>query len=184
MILTAVKTLLAQAAGRCLHYSLNRVRQHELAYRRHRLFRGLRRSLRRDGIGAEFSEEVTDRLPRVGLGVPRRPIYGVPLTCTTLRKIIGGGMPVGCFRRANGRFMEVIAPTGSVIKQAPCRAIRWRWAAGTGYVKTDQPEPGFHDELTVQQPAACGVQEVLTRQALPFVTNPGRRHVWSVFFRS
>ena len=84
---------------------------------------GLRRLCDAHGVVLIFDEVMTGF--RVALG-GAQAYYGVTPDLSTFGKIIGGGMPVGCFggKRA---IMERIARSARSTRLARCRAIHWPW---------------------------------------------------------
>jgi glutamate-1-semialdehyde 2,1-aminomutase len=84
---------------------------------------GLRALCDKHGVVLIFDEVMTGF--RVALGGAQAH-YGVTPDLTTFGKIIGGGMPVGCFggkreiMRASPRWARSTRP-------APCRVTRWPW---------------------------------------------------------
>lgn len=105
---------------------------------------------------------------RVALGGAQAH-YGVTPDLTTFGKIIGGGMPVGCFggKRA---IMEVIAPLGPVYQAGTLSGNPLAMAAGLTTLKLLN-RPGFHAELSdYTSRMLAGLQERADAASIPFVT--------------
>jgi hypothetical protein len=107
-----------------------------------------------------------DRFPRLAR---RRPgHYGVNPDLSTFGKIIGGGMPVGCF----GGKREIMGASprwARSTRPAPCRVTRWHGR------RPDHPalisRPGFHAELTDYTSRLLdGLQQRADAAGIPFVT--------------
>lgn len=105
---------------------------------------------------------------RVALG-GAQAYYGVTPDLTTFGKIIGGGMPVGCFG-GKRQIMEVIAPLGPVYQAGTLSGNPLAMAAGLTTLKLIS-RPGFHDELTdYTSRLLAGMQERADAASVPFVT--------------
>jgi len=104
---------------------------------------GLRRLCDAHGVVLIFDEVMTGF--RVALG-GAQAYYGVTPDLSTFGKIIGGGMPVGCFggKRA---IMEKIAPLGPVYQAGTLSGNPLAMAAGLTSLELIS-RPGFHAELT------------------------------------
>jgi glutamate-1-semialdehyde 2,1-aminomutase len=104
---------------------------------------GLREQCDKHGVVLIFDEVMTGF--RVALG-GAQALYGVKPDLTTFGKIIGGGMPVGCFggKRA---IMQCIAPLGPVYQAGTLSGNPIAMAAGLATLRLIQ-RPGFHAELT------------------------------------
>jgi len=104
---------------------------------------GLRRLCDAHGVVLIFDEVMTGF--RVALG-GAQAYYGVTPDLSTFGKIIGGGMPVGCFggKRA---IMEKIAPLGPVYQAGTLSGNPLAMAAGLTTLELIS-RPGFHAELT------------------------------------
>lgn len=105
---------------------------------------------------------------RVALGGAQAH-YGVTPDLTTFGKIIGGGMPVGCFggKRA---IMQVIAPLGPVYQAGTLSGNPLAMAAGLTTLKLLN-RPGFHAELSdYTSRMLAGLQERADAASIPFVT--------------
>ncbi|MBL4610992.1 glutamate-1-semialdehyde 2,1-aminomutase [Halopseudomonas sp.] len=127
---------------------------------------GLRRLCDEHGVVLIFDEVMTGF--RVALG-GAQAYYGVTPDLTTFGKIIGGGMPVGCFggKRA---IMEVIAPMGPVYQAGTLSGNPLAMAAGLTTLKLLK-RPGFHDELSgYTSRMLAGLQERADAASVPFVT--------------
>jgi glutamate-1-semialdehyde 2,1-aminomutase (EC 5.4.3.8) len=103
---------------------------------------GLRRLCDAHGVVLIFDEVMTGF--RVALG-GAQAYYGVTPDLSTFGKIIGGGMPVGCFggKRA---IMEKIAPLGPVYQAGTLSGNPLAMAAGLTTLELIS-RPGFHAEL-------------------------------------
>ncbi len=127
---------------------------------------GLRRLCDEHGVVLIFDEVMTGF--RVALG-GAQAYYGVTPDLTTFGKIIGGGMPVGCFggKRA---IMEVIAPMGPVYQAGTLSGNPLAMAAGLTTLKLLK-RPSFHDELSgYTSRMLAGLQERADAASVPFVT--------------
>ncbi|MGN2624737.1 glutamate-1-semialdehyde 2,1-aminomutase [Stutzerimonas balearica] len=104
---------------------------------------GLRRLCDAHGVVLIFDEVMTGF--RVALG-GAQAYYGVTPDLSTFGKIIGGGMPVGCFggKRA---IMEKIAPLGPVYQAGTLSGNPLAMAAGLTTLELIS-RPGFHAELS------------------------------------
>jgi|TARA_R110000796_G_scaffold63377_15_gene146778 glutamate-1-semialdehyde 2,1-aminomutase len=127
---------------------------------------GLRSLCDEHGIVLIFDEVMTGF--RVALG-GAQAYYGVTPDLTTFGKIIGGGMPVGCFG-GKRQIMEVIAPLGPVYQAGTLSGNPLAMAAGLTTLKLIS-RPGFHDELTdYTSRLLAGMQERADAASVPFVT--------------
>ena len=127
---------------------------------------GLRAQCDRHGVVLIFDEVMTGF--RVALGGAQAH-YGVTPDLTTFGKIIGGGMPVGCFggKRA---IMECIAPLGPVYQAGTLSGNPLAMAAGLATLRLIQ-RPGFHAELTDYTTRMLqGLQDRADAAGVPFVT--------------
>jgi len=105
---------------------------------------------------------------RVALGGAQER-YDVTPDLSTFGKIIGGGMPVGCFggKRA---IMERIAPLGPVYQAGTLSGNPLAMAAGLTTLKLIN-RPGFHDELTGYTTRMLqGLKQRADAAGIPFVT--------------
>jgi len=104
---------------------------------------GLRSLCDAHGVVLIFDEVMTGF--RVALG-GAQAYYGVTPDLSTFGKIIGGGMPVGCFggKRA---IMEKIAPLGPVYQAGTLSGNPLAMAAGLTTLELIS-RPGFHAELS------------------------------------
>ena len=102
----------------------------------------LRELCSKHGVILIFDEVMTGF--RVALG-GAQALYGVTPDLTTFGKIIGGGMPVGCY---GGRrdLMQQIAPAGPIYQAGTLSGNPVAMAAGLANLKLVQA-PGFYDEL-------------------------------------
>lgn len=127
---------------------------------------GLRQQCDKHGVVLIFDEVMTGF--RVALGGAQTH-YGVTPDLTTFGKIIGGGMPVGCFggKRA---IMERIAPLGPVYQAGTLSGNPLAMAAGLTTLKLIN-RPGFHEELTAYTSRMLqGLKERAEAAGIPFVT--------------
>ena len=127
---------------------------------------GLREQCDKHGVVLIFDEVMTGF--RVALG-GAQAYYGVTPDLTTFGKIIGGGMPVGCFggKRA---IMERIAPLGPVYQAGTVSGNPLAMAAGLTTLKLIN-RPGFHDELTGYTTRMLqGLKQRADAAGIPFVT--------------
>lgn len=127
---------------------------------------GLREQCDKHGVVLIFDEVMTGF--RVALGGAQAH-YGVTPDLTTFGKIIGGGMPVGCFggKRA---IMEYIAPLGPVYQAGTLSGNPLAMAAGLTTLKLIS-RPGFHTELTdYTSRMLAGLQQRADAAGIPFVT--------------
>ncbi len=127
---------------------------------------GLREQCDKHGVVLIFDEVMTGF--RVALGGAQAH-YGVTPDLTTFGKIIGGGMPVGCFggKRA---IMERIAPLGPVYQAGTLSGNPLAMAAGLTTLKLIS-RPGFHAELTDYTTRMLqGLKERAVAAGIPFVT--------------
>jgi len=127
---------------------------------------GLREQCNKHGVVLIFDEVMTGF--RVALGGAQAH-YGVTPDLTTFGKIIGGGMPVGCFggKRA---IMERIAPLGPVYQAGTLSGNPLAMAAGLTTLNLIK-RPGFHAELTDYTTRMLqGLKERAVAAGIPFVT--------------
>ena len=127
---------------------------------------GLREQCDKHGVVLIFDEVMTGF--RVALGGAQAH-YGVTPDLTTFGKIIGGGMPVGCFggKRA---IMERIAPLGPVYQAGTLSGNPLAMAAGLTTLNLIK-RPGFHAELTDYTTRMLqGLKERAVAAGIPLVT--------------
>ena len=127
---------------------------------------GLRSLCDQHGVVLIFDEVMTGF--RVALGGAQAH-YGVTPDLSTFGKIIGGGMPVGCFggKRA---IMECIAPLGPVYQAGTLSGNPLAMAAGLTTLKLIS-RPGFHAELSdYTSKLLQGLQDRADAAGIPFVT--------------
>ena len=127
---------------------------------------GLRRLCDQHGVVLIFDEVMTGF--RVALGGAQAH-YGIVPDLTTFGKIIGGGMPVGCFggKRA---IMQRIAPLGPVYQAGTLSGNPLAMAAGLTTLRLIQRE-GFHAELSEYTSRMLqGLQDRADAAGIPFVT--------------
>ena len=127
---------------------------------------GLRALCDQHGIVLIFDEVMTGF--RVALGGAQAH-YGVTPDLSTFGKIIGGGMPVGCFG-GKREIMQQIAPLGPVYQAGTLSGNPLAMAAGLTTLKLIS-RPGFHAELTDHTSRMLqGLQERPDAAGTPFVT--------------
>ncbi|MGE8500233.1 MAG: glutamate-1-semialdehyde 2,1-aminomutase [Pseudomonas sp.] len=127
---------------------------------------GLRSLCDQHGVVLIFDEVMTGF--RVALG-GAQAYYGVKPDLTTFGKIIGGGMPVGCFG-GKREIMERIAPLGPVYQAGTLSGNPLAMAAGLTTLNLIK-RPGFHDELSdYTQRMLQGLQDRADAAGIPFVT--------------
>ena len=127
---------------------------------------GLRDACDEHGVVLIFDEVMTGF--RVALG-GAQALYGVKPDLTTFGKIIGGGMPVGCFG-GKREVMEQIAPLGPVYQAGTLSGNPLAMAAGLTTLKLISRD-GFHDELTdYTSRLLAGLQQRADAAGVPFVT--------------
>ena len=127
---------------------------------------GLRSLCDEHGVVLIFDEVMTGF--RVALGGAQAH-YGVTPDLSTFGKIIGGGMPVGCF---GGRrdIMSCIAPLGPVYQAGTLSGNPLAMAAGLTTLRLIS-RPGFHAELsTFTSRLLQGLQDRADAAGIPFVT--------------
>ena len=127
---------------------------------------GLRSLCDKHGVVLIFDEVMTGF--RVALGGAQAH-FGVTPDLSTFGKIIGGGMPVGCFggKRA---IMECVAPLGPVYQAGTLSGNPLAMAAGLTTLNLIS-RPGFHAELTEYTSRMLqGLQDRADAAGVPFVT--------------
>ncbi|PVZ15668.1 MULTISPECIES: glutamate-1-semialdehyde 2,1-aminomutase [unclassified Pseudomonas] len=127
---------------------------------------GLRALCDQHGVVLIFDEVMTGF--RVALGGAQAH-YGVTPCLSTFGKIIGGGMPVGCFG-GKRQIMSHIAPLGPVYQAGTLSGNPLAMAAGLTTLNLIS-RPGFHDELTAYTTRMLqGLQDRADAAGVPFVT--------------
>jgi glutamate-1-semialdehyde 2,1-aminomutase len=127
---------------------------------------GLREQCDKHGVVLIFDEVMTGF--RVALGGAQAH-YGVTPDLTTFGKIIGGGMPVGCFG-GKREIMSCIAPLGPVYQAGTLSGNPLAMAAGLTTLKLIS-RPGFHAELSDYTTRLLdGLQQRADAAGIPFVT--------------
>ena len=103
---------------------------------------GLRRVTAHDGAMLIFDEVITGF--RVGAG-GAQGLYGIMPDITTLGKIIGGGLPVGCY---GGRreIMERVAPLGDMYQAGTLSGNPLAVSAGVATL-TELRKPGVYEQI-------------------------------------
>ena len=127
---------------------------------------GLREACDEHGVVLIFDEVMTGF--RVALG-GAQAYYGVTPDLSTFGKIIGGGMPVGCFG-GKREIMSHIAPLGPVYQAGTLSGNPLAMAAGLTTLRLIS-RPGFHDELSAFTTRLLeGLQHRADAAGIPFVT--------------
>ena len=127
---------------------------------------GLRSLCDRYGVVLIFDEVMTGF--RVALGGAQEH-YGIRPDLSTFGKIVGGGMPVGCFG-GKREIMEKIAPLGPVYQAGTLSGNPLAMAAGLTTLQLIR-RPGFHAELTDYTTRMLqGLQDRADAAGVPFVT--------------
>ena len=127
---------------------------------------GLRHLCDQYGVVLIFDEVMTGF--RVALGGAQAH-YGIRPDLTTFGKIVGGGMPVGCFG-GKREIMEKIAPLGPVYQAGTLSGNPLAMAAGLTTLQLIR-RPGFHAELTDYTTRLLqGLQDRADAAGVPFVT--------------
>ncbi|UVE17172.1 glutamate-1-semialdehyde 2,1-aminomutase [Pseudomonas sp. LS44] len=127
---------------------------------------GLREQCDKHGVVLIFDEVMTGF--RVALGGAQAH-YGIAPDLSTFGKIIGGGMPVGCFG-GKREIMERIAPLGPVYQAGTLSGNPLAMAAGLTTLKLIS-RPGFHAELSdYTSHLLQGLQNRADAAGIPFVT--------------
>ena len=127
---------------------------------------GLRALCDQHGIVLIFDEVMTGF--RVALGGAQAH-YGVTPDLSTFGKIIGGGMPVGCFG-GKREIMPQSAPLGPVYQAGTLSGNPLAMAAGLTTLKLIS-RPGFHAELSDYTSRLLqGLQERADAAGIPFAT--------------
>ncbi|MBF8675131.1 glutamate-1-semialdehyde 2,1-aminomutase [Pseudomonas fulva] len=127
---------------------------------------GLREQCDKHGVVLIFDEVMTGF--RVSLGGAQAH-YGVTPDLSTFGKIVGGGMPVGCFG-GKREIMGCIAPLGPVYQAGTLSGNPLAMAAGLTTLKLIS-RPGFHAELTDYTSRMLdGLQQRADAAGVPFVT--------------
>ena len=127
---------------------------------------GLRRLCDQYGAVLIFDEVMTGF--RVALGGAQEH-YGIRPDLSTFGKIVGGGMPVGCFG-GKREIMEKIAPLGPVYQAGTLSGNPLAMAAGLATLQLIR-RPGFHAELTDYTTRLLqGLQDRADAAGVPFVT--------------
>ena len=127
---------------------------------------GLRSLCDQYGVVLIFDEVMTGF--RVALGGAQAH-YGIRPDLTTFGKIVGGGMPVGCFG-GKREIMEKIAPLGPIYQAGTLSGNPLAMAAGLTTLQLIR-RPGFHAELTDYTTRMLqGLQDRADAAGVPFVT--------------
>ncbi|EPN32445.1 glutamate-1-semialdehyde aminotransferase, partial [Pseudomonas syringae pv. actinidiae ICMP 19096] len=127
---------------------------------------GLRALCDEHGVVLIFDEVMTGF--RVALG-GAQAYYDVKPDLSTFGKIIGGGMPVGCFG-GKREIMSHIAPLGPVYQAGTLSGNPLAMAAGLTTLRLIS-RPGFHDELSdYTRRLLEGLQQRADAAGIAFVT--------------
>ena len=127
---------------------------------------GLRTLCDEHGVVLIFDEVMTGF--RVALG-GAQAYYDVKPDLSTFGKIIGGGMPVGCFG-GKREIMHCIAPLGPVYQAGTLSGNPLAMAAGLTTLKLIS-RPGFHDQLSADTARLLtGLQQRADAADIPFTT--------------
>ena len=127
---------------------------------------GLRKLCDEYGVVLIFDEVMTGF--RVSLGGAQGH-YGITPDLSTFGKVIGGGMPVGCFG-GKKEIMSHIAPLGPVYQAGTLSGNPLAMAAGLATLKLVS-QPGFHDKLdSYAKRLLAGLQERADAAGIPFTT--------------
>ena len=127
---------------------------------------GLREQCDKYGVVLIFDEVMTGF--RVALGGAQE-LYGITPDLSTFGKIIGGGMPVGCFGGKQA-IMSHIAPLGPVYQAGTLSGNPLAMAAGLTTLKLIR-RPGFHAEITDYTTRMLqGLQQRADAAGIPFTT--------------
>lgn len=117
---------------------------------------------------------------RVSLG-GAQGYYGVTPDLSTFGKVIGGGMPVGCFG-GKQEIMNHIAPLGPVYQAGTLSGNPLAMAAGLATLELIQ-RPGFYDELTsYTQKLLAGLQQLADQAGVPFTTTQAGAGMFGLYF--
>lgn len=127
---------------------------------------GLRELCDKHGVVLIFDEVMTGF--RVALGGAQAH-YGVKPDLSTFGKVIGGGMPVGCFG-GKKEIMSHIAPLGPVYQAGTLSGNPLAMAAGLATLKLVQ-QPDFHTKLSsYAKRLTQGLQERADAAGIAFTT--------------
>lgn len=127
---------------------------------------GLRKLCDEHGVVLIFDEVMTGF--RVSLGGAQGH-YGITPDLSTFGKVIGGGMPVGCFG-GKKEIMSHIAPLGPVYQAGTLSGNPLAMAAGLATLRLVS-QPGFHDKLNdYAKRLLAGLQERADAAGIPFTT--------------
>ena len=127
---------------------------------------GLRQLCDQHGVVLIFDEVMTGF--RVGLGGAQGH-YGITPDLSPFGKVIGGGMPVGCFG-GKKEIMSHIAPLGPVYQAGTLSGNPLAMAAGLATLRLVS-QPGFHDRLNdYARRLLAGLQERADAAGIAFTT--------------
>jgi glutamate-1-semialdehyde 2,1-aminomutase len=129
---------------------------------------GLRNICDEEGIVLIFDEVMTGfRLAKGGA----QELYGIKPDMTTLGKIIGGGMPVGCYG-GKREIMECVAPAGKVYQAGTLSGNPIAMAAGKAMLTYLNDTPEVYTQLeNTGATLEAGLIQGLCDAGLPYVIN-------------
>lgn len=105
--------------------------------------------------------------------------YGIMPDLTTMGKIIGGGLPVGCFG-GKREYMEKVAPSGSIYQAGTLSGNPLAMTAGIATLEKLKTSP--YDELEKNTGKfAAELNKTLSSKGIP-VQTPTTASMFSVFF--
>lgn len=117
---------------------------------------------------------------RVALG-GAQALYGITPDISTFGKIIGGGMPVGCFG-GKREVMEHIAPLGPVYQAGTLSGNPLAMAAGITTLKLIN-QPNFHSAIERYTTALLkGLQERADAAGIAFTTTQAGAAMFGLYF--
>lgn len=97
-------------------------------------------------------------------------LYGITPDLTTLGKVIGGGMPVGCFG-GRAEIMDALAPLGAIYQAGTLSGNPVAMAAGLATLEA-LCRPGVYERLAESSGRlALGMRERARRVGVPLTTN-------------
>jgi glutamate-1-semialdehyde 2,1-aminomutase len=98
-------------------------------------------------------------------------LYGIKPDMTTLGKIIGGGMPVGCYG-GKREIMECVAPAGKIYQAGTLSGNPIAMAAGKAMLTHLNDNPEVYTQLeTTGATLEAGLVQGLCDAGLPYVIN-------------
>jgi glutamate-1-semialdehyde 2,1-aminomutase len=129
---------------------------------------GLRNICDEEDIVLIFDEVMTGfRLAKGGA----QELYGIKPDMTTLGKIIGGGMPVGCYG-GKREIMECVAPAGKIYQAGTLSGNPIAMAAGKAMLTHLNENPEVYTQLeTTGATLEAGLVQGLCDAGLPYLIN-------------